>query len=72
MISFRLTADGGRSSFEKGGRSSSSTVESEKQEKTEKPEKPLPPPLTPESESKQAPKQSRKYWCFCFSCSPCY
>ncbi|KAH1076192.1 hypothetical protein GLYMA_19G030300v4 [Glycine max] len=50
-----------------GGRTSSSTVESEKQE--QQPEKPQQPP-SPKTE--KAPKKSGKSWCFCFSCSPCF
>ncbi|KAG4969685.1 hypothetical protein JHK82_035383 [Glycine max] len=56
-----------------GGRTSSSTVESEKQEKSEKheqqPEKPQ-QPRSPKTE--KSPKQSGKSWCFSCSCSPCF
>ncbi|XP_027358861.1 uncharacterized protein LOC113867648 [Abrus precatorius] len=56
-------------------RTSSSTVESEKEEKSEKQEeqqveeplKPTSPPIT-----EQTPKQSGRTWCFCFSCSSCF
>jgi len=71
LNSFRLTPEG-------GGRTSSSTVESEKQEKGENQEQQQQQQAekelqqTPSSKSEKAPKQSGKSWCFCFSCSPCF
>lgn len=65
FLSFRLTAEGVRTSSE--------TVESEKKEKNEKQQQDsIENSHSPKSETKPKPRVRGWRCCSCFSCSPCY